>query len=81
MLFFIAPAAIFSNWCRSRQPEKLDESSPMGITIAYRGRLADLTRIEDFEDRLVDLVPAEGLAAQTAVSANVRPLRLHIDRI
>ena len=27
----------------------------MGITIAYRGRLADLTRIEDFEDRLVDL--------------------------
>jgi hypothetical protein len=26
----------------------------MGITIAYRGRFADLTRIEDFEDRLVD---------------------------
>ncbi len=26
----------------------------MGITIAYRGRLADLTRTEDFEDRLVD---------------------------
>jgi hypothetical protein len=26
----------------------------MGITIAYRGRLADLARIEDFEDRLVD---------------------------
>jgi hypothetical protein len=26
----------------------------MGITIAYRGRLADCTRIEDFEDRLVD---------------------------
>jgi hypothetical protein len=26
----------------------------MGVTIAYRGRLADLTRIEDFEDRLVD---------------------------
>jgi hypothetical protein len=26
----------------------------MGITIAYRGRLADLTRIEDFEDRLID---------------------------
>jgi hypothetical protein len=27
----------------------------MGVTIAYRGRLADLTRIEDFEDRLLDL--------------------------
>lgn len=27
----------------------------MGITIAYWGRLADLTRIEDFEDRLLDL--------------------------
>jgi hypothetical protein len=27
----------------------------MGVTIAYRGRIADLTRIEDFEDRLVDL--------------------------
>ena len=26
----------------------------MGVTIAYRGRLADLARIEDFEDRLVD---------------------------
>jgi hypothetical protein len=26
----------------------------MGITIAYRGRLTDLTRVEDFEDRLVD---------------------------
>ena len=26
----------------------------MGVTIHYRGQLADLTRIEDFEDRLVD---------------------------
>jgi hypothetical protein len=26
----------------------------MGITIAYRGQLRDLARIEDFEDRLVD---------------------------
>ena len=26
----------------------------MGVTIHYRGRLADLARIEDFEDRLVD---------------------------
>jgi hypothetical protein len=27
----------------------------MGVTIHYRGRLTDLTRIEDFEDRLIDL--------------------------
>jgi hypothetical protein len=26
----------------------------MGVTIAYRGRLTDLSRVEDFEDRLVD---------------------------
>jgi hypothetical protein len=26
----------------------------MGVTISYRGRLADLSRVEDFEDRLVD---------------------------
>ena len=26
----------------------------MGVSLAYRGRLADLTRIEDFEDRLLD---------------------------
>ncbi len=26
----------------------------MGITISYRGRLAEPARIEDFEDRLVD---------------------------
>jgi hypothetical protein len=36
----------------------------MGITIAYRGRLADLTRIEDFEDRLLDLVLEVGGQAQ-----------------
>ena len=26
----------------------------MGVTISYRGRLAELARIEDFEDRLID---------------------------
>ncbi len=36
----------------------------MGITIAYRGRLADLTRIEDFEDRLLDLALEVGGQAQ-----------------
>jgi hypothetical protein len=36
----------------------------MGITIAYRGRLADLTRIEDFEDRLLDFALEVGGQAQ-----------------
>jgi hypothetical protein len=36
----------------------------MGITIAYRGRLADLERIEDFEDRLLDLALEVGGQAQ-----------------
>src|SRR5713101_765425 len=39
-------------------------SITMGITIAYRGRLADLTRIEDFEDRLLDLALEVGGQAQ-----------------
>src|SRR5580704_2329768 len=36
----------------------------MGITIAYRGRLADLARLEDFEDRLVDCALVIGALAQ-----------------
>jgi hypothetical protein len=36
----------------------------MGVTLAYRGRLADLTRIEDFEDRLLDLALEVGGLAQ-----------------
>jgi hypothetical protein len=36
----------------------------MGITIAYRGRLADLARIEDFEDRLIDFALEVGGQAQ-----------------
>lgn len=28
----------------------------MGVTIHYRGRLADMDRVEDFEDRVIDLV-------------------------
>jgi hypothetical protein len=36
----------------------------MGITVAYRGRLADLTRVEDFEDRLLDLALELGAQAQ-----------------
>ena len=39
----------------------------MGITIYYRGRLADLSRIEDFEDRLVDLALEVGGLAQKVV--------------
>jgi hypothetical protein len=41
----------------------------MGITIAYRGRLADLTRIEDFEDRLLDFALDVGGLAQIWRSA------------
>jgi hypothetical protein len=36
----------------------------MGITVAYRGRLADLTRVEDFEDRLLDFALEVGGLAQ-----------------
>ena len=36
----------------------------MGITIHYRGRLADLGRIEDFEDRLIDFALDIGGQAQ-----------------
>jgi hypothetical protein len=36
----------------------------MGITIAYRGRLADLSRIEEFEDRVLDLALEVGGQAQ-----------------
>ncbi len=36
----------------------------MGITLFYRGRLADLTRIEDFEDRVVHLALELGGLAQ-----------------
>lgn len=36
----------------------------MGITIAYRGRLADLARVEDFEDRLIDFALEVGGLAQ-----------------
>jgi len=36
----------------------------MGVTIFYRGRIADFTRIEDFEDRLVDFALEIGGQAQ-----------------
>jgi hypothetical protein len=38
--------------------------SVIGITIRYRGRLADLSRVEDFEDRLLDLALDLGGQAQ-----------------
>ena len=34
----------------------------MGITIFYRGRLAELARIDDFEDRLLDFAPRSAAA-------------------
>jgi hypothetical protein len=36
----------------------------MGITVAYRGRLADLARVEGFEDRLLDFALEVGGLAQ-----------------
>jgi hypothetical protein len=36
----------------------------MGVTIARRGRLADLTRVEEFEDRLVDCALEMGALVQ-----------------
>jgi hypothetical protein len=41
----------------------------MGLTIHYRGRLADLSRIEDFEDRVLDLVLEIGGTAEIWRSA------------
>jgi hypothetical protein len=49
----------------------------MGITIHYRGRLADLTQIEDFEDRLVDFaVEIGGQARIWRTWANDTPERM-----
>jgi hypothetical protein len=41
----------------------------MGVTILYRGSLADLSRVEDFEDRVVDLALAIGGNPQLKRSA------------
>src|SRR6266516_4238910 len=44
----------------------------MGVSLAYRGRLADLTRIEDFEDRVLDFA--------LEVGGQARIWRSHADR-
>jgi hypothetical protein len=58
----------------------------MGITVSYRGRIADFDRIEDFEDRVLDLVLDLGGTAQIwRSSADHDPKRMvrgvlaHID--
>jgi hypothetical protein len=49
----------------------------MGVTVAYRGRLADLTRIEDFEDRLLDFaLEVGGLAQIWRTHADTDPQRM-----
>jgi hypothetical protein len=49
----------------------------MGITVAYRGRLADLSRVEDFEDRLVDFaLEVDGLAQVWRSYADADPGRV-----
>jgi len=48
----------------------------MGITIHYRGRLADLARAEDFEDRLLDLaLDIGGLARMWRTVPDEAPAR------
>jgi hypothetical protein len=42
----------------------------MGVTISYRGSLADLDRIEDFEDRVLDLALELGGEAEIWRTAN-----------
>jgi hypothetical protein len=42
----------------------------MGITIHYRGSLADLSRVEDFEDRVIDLALALGADCRVWRSAS-----------
>ena len=42
----------------------------MGVTIHYRGSLADLSRVEDFEDRVIDLALAVGGNPRLWRSAN-----------
>ncbi len=41
-----------------------NEDPAIGVTIHYRGRLAEMSRIEDFEDRLLDLALDLGGQAQ-----------------
>src|SRR5437660_6390777 len=49
----------------------------MGVSIAYRGRLADLSRVEDFEDRLLDLaLEVGGLARIWRSSDDDNPKRM-----
>jgi hypothetical protein len=49
----------------------------MGIIIAYRGRLADLTRIEDFEDRVLDFaLEFDGLAQIWRSQSDDEPRRM-----
>lgn len=44
----------------------------MGVTIHYRGSIADLSRIEEFEDRVIDLALAVGGNCRVWRSANDR---------
>ena len=44
----------------------------MGVTVHYRGSLADLSRVEDFEDRVIDLALAVGGNVRLWRSADAR---------
>src|SRR5207244_7419626 len=62
---------------RTFLPPRRTRTFTMGITVAYRGRLADLTRVEDFEDRLLDFaLEVGGLAQLWRSYADDNPRRL-----
>ena len=62
-LVFEISAASWANW-----PTR----TIMGVTVHYRGSLADLGRLEDFEDRVIDLALAVGGNPRLWRSANER---------
>ena len=49
----------------------------MGVTIFYRGSLSDLSRVEDFEDRVLDLALELGGEARIWRSDGRRGCRPH----
>jgi hypothetical protein len=56
--------------------ESFHQLATMGVTIHYRGSLADLVRVEDFEDRVIDLALALGSECRVWRSADSDPNRL-----
>ncbi|NLS98232.1 MAG: hypothetical protein GXX96_39385 [Planctomycetaceae bacterium] len=47
----------------------------MGITVSYRGSIADLARVEDMEDRVIDLALEVGGTVESLQSDILEELR------